>query len=202
MNPTLRRERMLQLIRELKTVSLQDLTGLIAVSKMTLHRDLTILESGRLIRRFFGGVVASEADYAVSAPSALPDSEHCMACLVPVTPRLVYSVILTTGTRCYACCPHCGVAQQLSLGERVQSALATDFLSGRPHLAHRSFFLYASSASPCCHPSILTFEEADQAKRFQAGFGGMLGELEETLERLRQTLPATIPRNLMKRNQQ
>jgi hypothetical protein len=202
MNPTLRRERMLHLIRELKTVSLQDLTGLFAVSKMTLHRDLTILESGGLIRRFFGGVVASEADYTVTAPSALTDSEHCMACLVPVTPRLVYSVILTTGTRCYACCPHCGLAQQLSLGERVQSALATDFISGRPHLAHRSHFLYASTASPCCHPSILTFEEADQAKRFHAGFGGILGELEETLERLRQTLPATFPQNVMKRNQQ
>ena len=79
MNPTLRRERMLHLIRELKTVSLQDLTGLFVVSKMTLHRDLTILESSGLIRRFFGGVVASEADYAVPAPSALPDSEHCMA---------------------------------------------------------------------------------------------------------------------------
>ena len=194
MNPTLRRERMLHLIRELKTVSLQDLTGLFAVSKMTLHRDLTILESGGLIRRFFGGVVASEADYMAPTPPALPDSAHCMACLGPVTPRLVYSVILTTGTRCYACCPHCGLAQQLSLGERVQSALATDFLSGRPHLAHRSFFLYASSASPCCQPSILTFEEADHAKRFRSGFGGILGGMEETLERLLRTLPATFPR--------
>jgi hypothetical protein len=46
----------------------------------------------------------------------------------------------------------------------------------------------------------LTFEEADQAKRFQSGFGGILGGMEETLERLRRILPATFPHNVMKRN--
>jgi hypothetical protein len=185
MNSVLRRERLVEIVREQKSVSLQELIGHFDVSKMTLHRDLVLLESRGILRRFHGGVVLAEAEsHPVPLPSALVQ-EQCVVCLRPVTPRLLYSITLTNGIRRYACCPHCGLAQHLSLGGEILSALATDFLAGRPHPAHRSLFLFESSATPCCHPSIITFEDAEQARRFQTGFGGTLATFDEALALLR-----------------
>jgi hypothetical protein len=193
MKATQRRKDLLAIIQDKGGLSLKEITEQFDVSKMTIHRDLDILESRGLIRRIFGGAVpADESKSAVlaAAPSPSPvrtthpvqPMDTCLVCLRPVTQHLLYGLTLATGEQCFACCPHCGLSAHLRHKENITSAMTADFISGRPHPAHRSFYLMGSSAAPCCTPSILTFENEDQAKRFQAGFGGSVGSLQEALD--------------------
>ena len=194
MKATQRRKDLLSMIQAKGGLSLKEITEQFDVSKMTIHRDLDILESRGLIRRIFGGAVP--ADDVKAAPPAAPvvptrtthpvqPADTCLVCLRPVTQHLLYGLTLSTGEQCFACCPHCGLSAHLRHKENVTSAMTADFISGRPHPAHRSYYLLGSSAAPCCTPSILTFENEDQAKRFQAGFGGSIGSLQEALTYLK-----------------
>ena len=188
-----RRKDLLSMIRDNGGLSLKEITEQFDVSKMTIHRDLDVLESSGLIRRIFGGAVPSEevkSTVPVAEPSPLPvrtlhlvqPMDTCLVCLRPVTQHLLYCLTLTNGEQCFACCPHCGPSAHLRYKDNITSAMTTDFISGRPHPAHRSFYLMGSSAAPCCTPSILSFENEDQAKKFQSGFSGSVGSLQEALD--------------------
>ncbi len=198
MKATQRRKELLALIQEKGGLSLKEIAEQFDVSKMTLHRDLDVLESRSLIRRIFGGAVPAD-EAKVVAPAALAPSparvthgaqhpDSCLVCLRPVTQHLLYGITLATGEQYFACCPHCGLSAHLRQKENITSAMTADFISGRPHPAHRSFYLMGSAASPCCTPSILTFENEDQARRFRIGFGGKVGPLHEALEYLQEEM--------------
>lgn len=66
--------------------------------------------------------------------------------------------------------------------------MSMDYLSGRPHPAQQSYFLMGSAAAPCCHPSILTFEDLEVARRFQTGFGGTLGRMSDAVDFLQEAM--------------
>jgi DeoR family transcriptional regulator, copper-sensing transcriptional repressor len=195
MKASQRRKELLTMIQEKGGLSLKEITEQFDVSKMTIHRDLDVLESRGLIRRIFGGAVPAEEIKTPTPAVAPPPSplrgsssahplDSCLVCLRPVTQHLLYGITLATGEQYFACCPHCGLSAHLRHRENITSAMTADFLSGRPHPAHRSFYLMGSTAAPCCTPSILTFENEDQARRFQTGFGGKVGPLQEALEYL------------------
>lgn len=195
MKATERRKNLIAMIQDKGGLSLKEITEQFDVSKMTIHRDLDVLESRGLIRRIFGGAVPAE-DVKSTVPatetSALPvrmihpvqPMDTCLVCLRPVTQHLLYGLTLATGEQCLACCPHCGLSAHLRHKENITSAMTADFISGRPHPAHRSFYLMGSSAAPCCTPSILSFENEAQARKFQSGFGGNVGSLQEALDYL------------------
>ena len=111
---------------------------------------------------------------AQAAPGA------CQICRRPVGQHLLYSLTLTNGEQRHACCPHCGVSLHL--------ALTTDFLTGRPHPVQQTVFVLGSVVVPCCLPSMLTFEDEAMARRFQTGFGGRIGRLENALDYLREAM--------------
>ena len=73
MKATQRRKDLLSLIQEKGGLSLKEITEQFDVSKMTIHRDLDILESRGLIRRIFGGAVPVD-DVKAAAPPAPPPS--------------------------------------------------------------------------------------------------------------------------------
>ena len=54
MLPTERQQKILDLLQERGTISIQELGGLFDVSDMTIHRDLEILEARGVLRRFGG----------------------------------------------------------------------------------------------------------------------------------------------------
>ena len=196
MKATQRRKDLLSMIQAKGGLSLKEITEQFDVSKMTIHQDLDVLESRGLIRRIFGGAVpADDTKTAIPAAPATPSPpvrsaqpsqpvDTCLVCLRPVTQHLLYSITLTTGEQSFACCPHCGLSAHLRHKENITSAMTADFISGRPHPAHRSYYLMGSSAAPCCTPSILSFENEYQARRFQSGFGGSVGSLQEALDYL------------------
>lgn len=178
-------------LAEAGNLSLQELSARYGISKMTAHRDLKILEDRGLLKRIHGGAVSNLSrapePREISEPAGR-SSGQCVTCYRPVGPHLMYSITLDNGEQQMTCCPHCGVSAQLSLGPKVVMALTTDYLTGRPHPVQKSFFLLGSVAVPCCKPSMLTFDDEDMARRFQSGFGGHLGRLDDAIDFLRKEM--------------
>ncbi len=201
MKSTQRRKDLLSMIQAKGGLSLKEITESFPVSKMTIHRDLDILEQRGLIRRIFGGAVPIEEAKANELPASVlppPSSSRfiqptqaldtCIVCRRPVIQHLLYTITFSSGEQCFACCPHCGLSAHLRHRDTIISAMTADFISGKPHPAHRSFYLLGSIAAPCCTPSILSFEAEEQARRFQTGFGGTIGGLQEALSYLEQEM--------------
>jgi DeoR family fructose operon transcriptional repressor len=60
MIPVERRQKMLALINEQRTVAISELSKIFAVSEMTIHRDLEYLETSGRVRKTYGGVIATQ----------------------------------------------------------------------------------------------------------------------------------------------
>lgn len=189
-----RRKELVSWLEEAGTLSTSEIAARFEVSKMTVHRDLDILEERRRIRRIFGGAMALElpaeaaVDTAPPEPKGEGESDRCLICFRPATQHLLYSLTMDSGERKLACCPHCGVSAHLMFKDQVRIAITADYLTGKPHSAQHSHFLLGSAAAPCCHPSILTFENLEMAQRFQTGFGGQLGRLGDALRFLEEEM--------------
>jgi hypothetical protein len=191
MKGTERRRALLALLNEKGSLSLTDMLERFQVSKMTVHRDLDLLEKRQMLKRIHGGAVATPNGNGpvLSAPSAFSQkSDHCSICHRPIGQHLLYSLTLIGGEQRQYCCPHCGVSAQLAGPEKMVLALATDFLSGRPHPAQHSWFVLGSVVVPCCRPSMLTFDDHAMARRFQTGFGGRIGRLRDALDYLHEEM--------------
>lgn len=190
MKGTERRKKILEWLEQAKSLSLADIVDRFDVSKMTAHRDLEALESRNALRRIHGGAVALErpARQPSHVTTETASLGSCIVCYRPVSQKLLYSLTLVNGEQRVTCCPHCGVSAHLVFGDQVAMALTADFLSGRPHPAQTSTFVLGSLASPCCLPSLLTFEDVAMAKRFRDGFGGSLGGLEDAIRYLKEEM--------------
>lgn len=182
-----RRRELLAWLEEKGSVSLAELAARFDVSKMTAHRDLSVLEKRQALKRIHGGAVVASKGRGLNTAAievAPQRRDTCLICQRPVGQHLLYSLTLLGGEQRQFCCPHCGVSAQLAAPEQRAMAMATDFLTGRPHPAQHSWFVLGSVVVPCCHPSMLTFENEEMARRFQTGFGGKLGRLPEALSYL------------------
>jgi hypothetical protein len=190
MRATQRRQEILNWLDSEKSLSLTDIVGRFSISKMTAHRDMEILERRQLLKRIHGGVVAQERDQTRGTVPAIAKAKEfdCLSCRRPASQNLLYSITLITGEQRQACCPHCGIAAHLALGDNIAMAMTADYLFGRPHPVHKSFFVLGSVVAPCCMPSMLTFEREDMARRFQIGFGGVVGRFNDALNYLQQEL--------------
>ena len=190
MKGTERRKELLTWLELEKSISLMQIVERFGISKMTAHRDLVILERRNALKRIHGGAVSLEKPTSTtsSIQSSSSGQGSCVICYRPASQHLFYSLTLIDGEQKLACCPHCGVSVHLMHGDRVAMALTADYLSGRPHPAQSSTFLLGSVAAPCCKPSMLTFEDAEMAKRFQVGFGGNIGNLEDATNFLREEM--------------
>lgn len=152
------------------TVDIGELAHTLGVSPMTIHRDLDRLEREGQLRKVRGGALPVE-------PREAPDV--CLACYGGINPRTQVVLHLADGSQRRACCPHCGL-MALSQGMlAVTSVLVTDFLFGRMVNGRTACYLAAPAISVCCTPTLLAFEDAQDAQRFQTGFGGQLLSLEE-----------------------
>ncbi|HWI41431.1 MAG TPA: DeoR family transcriptional regulator, partial [Verrucomicrobiae bacterium] len=165
-----RKEKLLALIRQRGGVSLRDMAERFPVSKMTLHRDLEQLEQQGLIRRFFGGAVAVDAEDPKQAPQPAPqraeEQQHasCAVCYRPAS-RQLYTLTLEEGGHSTTCCPQCGLSAHVRHKGKVAMAVTSDFLTGKPHPSHQSWFLISSDVATCCAPSVLSFEREVDARR-------------------------------------
>ncbi len=190
MKPTERRKQLLEWLEKEGTLSLAEMVTRFEVTKMTIHRDLGLLERRQALKRIHGGAARLEngTQKGDSHKQITSAQGNCLICYRPPTQQLLYTITKNNGEQQVACCPHCGISAQLMMGDQIAMALTTDFLSGRLHAAQHSFFVLGSVVVPCCKPSILTFSEAEISERFQKGFGGTLGRFEDAIEFLRKDM--------------
>lgn len=182
-----RRRELLVWLEAKESVSLAEIVARFGVSKMTVHRDLEILEKRQVLKRIHGGAIVSKKRQGLGLATFDPlprRHDDCLICKRPVSQHLLYSLTAIGSEQRQFCCPHCGVSAQLAFPEQSPMAMATDFLTGRPHPAQHSWFVLGSVVVPCCRPSMLTFEDEVMARRFQLGFEGRIGRLADALDYL------------------
>lgn len=164
--PSVRQEQIMQWLRENHTLTIESLVESLGVSLMTVHRDLDALAQSGLVEKVHGGVVLAPA-YRQETTQA------CDLCGMHVSPRTSFTIYTQAGEQYQACCPHCGflLLQEHPAYSRV---LVRDFLYERVINAAQASYVTESGVVLCCVPGVLTFASADDAQRFQRGFGGQV----------------------------
>jgi hypothetical protein len=115
----------------------------------------------------------------------------CSVCRRLIHPGHEFVLRLSTGEHERTCCPRCGLHFRERASERVVAAWATDFVSGRRIEAERAVYVEGSDVMLCCRPtplrelgvvyerlwdrclpSLIAFARDDEARAFQARYGG------------------------------
>ena len=104
-----RRDRILAHLRKKETASVEELSVELGVSKMTVHRDLDLLEQRKVLRKIRGGVtlqpsILFEADYAFRSLHSL-DEKQALAdrAFELVEPGM--AVLIDDSSTCFAMIP-------------------------------------------------------------------------------------------------
>lgn len=178
MTPTERREQIMSWLREDHLMRIDELAERLAVSTMTIHRDLDVLAEAGQVEKVHGGARLPDP-YRVT-------TDTCRLCGTAVKARLHF-VITTIANQNYpACCPHCGLLL-LDTVQDVLSALLKDFIYGKIVNVKQAYFVLESRISICCEPSVLAFASERDARDFQKGFGGQVMNFADTRAYLKVT---------------
>lgn len=171
--PTTRQELILSWLTESPSLSIDELVSRLGVSIMTVHRDLDHLVKAGQVEKVHGGVIRAQA-----RSRHIRALQVCHLCDAPISERTQVIIQPVQGEPMYACCPHCGL---LLLADGVQpiSILVKDFIYGRMVNARTAAYLVNSDITLCCQPNYLCFACADDALKFQAGFGGQMMTFDE-----------------------
>ena len=89
------------------------------VSKMTIHRDLDLLEKRQALKRIHGGTVRFVGQIIQQESGSFEQLSRtkCLICNLPASQQLLYTITLKNGEQKVACCPHCGISAHLLLGD-------------------------------------------------------------------------------------
>jgi DeoR/GlpR family transcriptional regulator of sugar metabolism len=165
-SPQQREKQILEQLEQEGSASIQQLAARLAVSPMTVHRDLNRLAAGGRVLKTHGGarlVVPPEAEKG-----------ECAMCGKLVLERTAFVINMENGKRLRACCPHCG----LMLHQKTEGVpLTADFLHNHMLSASQATYLIQSDVTVCCAPSVLSFGSRHEAEKFQKGFGGKLVDM-------------------------
>jgi len=162
-----RKEKILEILKEKKEVSVKELSKFFNVSEMTIYRDIKELEKEGEIKRKHGSVLLNEKD---STESLVVDT--CPICDKPITRAYPYRITVEEYKVIEACCEHCGFLLHSKYEEKHVSAITYDFITENPVSALNAWYVVGSSAVPCCSPSVIPFASKEDAEKFKNGFGG------------------------------
>ncbi len=100
-----------------------------------------------------------------------------------------YTLIMKDGSKEATCGVQCGLMLEMNLKDKVASAQATDFISGKPIDSRAACYVYGSEAVPDMPPGFIAFARRSDADKFQKGFGGRVVTFEEAMELLTKKEP-------------
>lgn len=184
MLPLERQNRIKSWIQEKQSMKISELSTMLEVSEMTIHRDLKPLIREGIIMKTFGGITLNNKQSASTA-----NTDSCVFCSRKVNERLAYRIILSDNKIEVACCAHCGLLRHRQLGKQVIQAICPDFFKQTTIGATLAWYVMGASVEVgCCHPQVLTFERKDHADNFVKGFGGNVYVFSEAIETLFQKM--------------
>ncbi|MBT3314138.1 MAG: DeoR family transcriptional regulator [Anaerolineae bacterium] len=182
-----RQQKILDCLSERESCSIQELSELLSVSTMTIHRDLDKLADDGAVVKVHGG--------AILRPTTAPATEYasaCPMCQQIVREQLAFVLQFDDESSKQACCPHCGL-MMLNM-QNPTLILATDFLHGNKVNALQATYLIKADLKTCCSPAVIAFASTEDAERFQQGFGGEMMNFSEAKSFLSST--HAPPRNM------
>ncbi len=162
-----RKEKIIEILRERKEISVKELSKIFNVSEMTIYRDVRELEKEGEIRRKHGAVLLNEKEISESLVV-----ETCPICDKPITRAYPYRITVEYHKVIESCCEHCGFLLHSKYEDKKVSAITYDFITENPISALNAWYVVGSSAVPCCSPSAIPFASKEDAEKFQKGFGG------------------------------
>ncbi len=171
-----REQKILEILKNQGSASIQELTEALGVSAMTVHRDLNRMAAAGSIQKTHGGALLAGGS-----------TGGCAMCGKPIDERTLFLFHLPSGEQRRACCAHCGLTLFQGTPGATR-AMTADFLHGHMVSAGQAVFLLGCELAVCCVPSVFSFGSRVEAERFQKGFGGQLADLEGTLHYLQEGL--------------
>ena len=178
--PIERRNRIKALLKEREHMKIAELSEILDVSEMTIHRDLKPLIDEGFVMKTFGGVALVKE----TTEEHIPDNT-CVICRRLISERLAYRIILKNNKIEMACCSHCGLIRHQQLGDEVMQALTHDFLKQTTINAVSAWYVMDTSlVAACCQPQVLSFESKEDADKFVKGFGGQVYSFNEAIPAL------------------
>ncbi|SDX39027.1 DNA-binding transcriptional regulator of sugar metabolism, DeoR/GlpR family [Marininema mesophilum] len=168
MLPHERQERIRERIRELGQVKISQLSAELAVSEMTIYRDIQPLLQEGWAHKVYGGIALTRQEEG----SSLVADGKCMLCGRSVDSRLAYRLILPDRVET-ACCSHCGLLRFSQLNRSDIQALCQDFFTNTTINAQMAWYVLNGVVDVgCCRPQLLCFEQERIARGFVKGLGG------------------------------
>lgn len=172
-NLTPRQCEIIKLVNQKGELSVTELVQLFEISQATAYREIQDLTQLGLVNKVSGGIIRMELL-----------AQGCVNCGRENNERTTFLIEQVDGVQQMACCAHCGllvVASQVN----ISTAMTTDFLYGTLLNASQAWYVINSSISLCCRPSVLTFSNPSDAKRFTDGFGGELLSFSEAQQKVK-----------------
>lgn len=177
MLPIERLNRIKEIIKKRQNIKISELSELLKVSEMTIHRDLKPLVEQGLVLKTFGGV-----SLVKSEKTKVPNDE-CVYCSRSIHAKLAYRIILPNNEIEMACCAHCGLLRQRQLGDKVVQSICHDFFRQTTISAPLAWYVLDTTIDMgCCQPQVLSFEWQEHAEKFVEGFGGVICNFQEAID--------------------
>lgn len=174
-----RRKQIKELIVNRKTLKISELSKILKVSEMTIHRDIKAMAESGFIEKTFGGISLVNQENNVS------NVNECVVCHRSVNHRLSCQLILTKNRVETTCCAHCGFMRIQMLGNEVIETLCCDFFTNTTISARNAWFVMDTTVDlSCCQPQVLPFNQREHAEGFVRGFGGIVLTFEQALQKV------------------
>lgn len=176
MLPIERLNRIKEILDERQNIKISELSNLLNVSEMTIHRDLKPLVEDGVVLKTFGGVSLKQRKQQNS------NMNICVYCSRDIHQKLAYRIILSNGQIEVACCAHCGLLRHHQLRDDVVQSICYDFLRQTTISAPLASFVFDTTVDlGCCQPQVLTFEWEEDAHKFIKGFDGIVCNFNEAI---------------------
>lgn len=179
MLPLERQEKIKEWVQAEQNIKIADLSDMLGVSEMTIHRDIKPLIKEGLVNKTFGGISLAQEQRSYNHTN----TDACIFCGRNVQGNLTYRLILENNEVELACCAHCGLLRHRQHGNRVVQAICSDFFKQTTISAVTAWYVMDATVDVgCCNPQVLTFEKKEIADKFVKGFDGQVLSFHEAVE--------------------